>query len=161
MPIRVNMSEQEAKSADREPLPVGKFHFKFTDMELRQTSAEAKNPNKPYFNFELTVQDSAGPWQKYAGRKDWTNAMLFEPALYTISQILKALGYPVPEGGGAFDIPDEREAYIGKDIMGRRAPDRKQTNDDGSPRIQIQGFSKWGGVGQVATPSGTAASVLP
>jgi hypothetical protein len=168
MAFTVNMTDQEAKSADREPLPVGKYHFKITDMDVQYTKDTAKNPNMPYFAFEFTVQDTPGPWQKFAGRKDWTNAMLFDGALYTISQILKALGYPVPEGGGSFDIPDARESYIGKDIMGRRAPDRKQMVDDGTgkmvPRIQLAGFSKYKGE-QTAqgdspnTPAGS--SVLP
>src|SRR6266566_4010451 len=85
--IFVDMSAEEAKSQDREPLPVGKFHYKITDMDMVQVR-EGKNQGKPYFNFEFTVQDG-----KYAERKDWTNAMLFEGALYTIAQILKALGH--------------------------------------------------------------------
>jgi hypothetical protein len=167
MGIKVNMSDQEAASADREPLPVGKFHYKITDMELTYTKDTAKHPNQPYFAFELTVQDTPGPWQKYAGRKDWTNAMLFEPALYTISQILKALGVNVQPG--ELDIPDAREFYIGKDIMGRRAPDRKQTIDgpDGKPvaRVQLAGFSKYQGAqtaqGDTPAQASSGAGVLP
>ncbi len=117
--IRVNMSDKEAASVDREPLPSGKYHLKITDVELTYTKETAKNPNKPYLSFEFTVQDG-----KYAGRKDWTNAMCFDNALYTISQILKALDKAIDPSGGQVDIPIAREFYIGKDLWGRRAPDR-------------------------------------
>lgn len=179
MGIRVNVSDQEAKSQDREPLPKGKFHYKFTDMEVmfvKETGADGspnKNAGKPYLNLELTVQD--GP---FSGRKDWTNAMCFEGALYTISQILKALGYDFPinsQGkavGGELDIPDDPSFYIGKDIWGRRdisrGKDKKPILDDsGEPRIQLQGFSRYvtgqAGTSQPAldTPEKASAGVLP
>jgi hypothetical protein len=167
--FKVNISEQEAKSADREALPAGKFHFKITDMSLEHTKVTAKNPNMPYFNFEFTVQDSPGPWQQYAGRKDFTNAMLFPNALYTISQILKALDYPVPQGG-ELEIPDAPEFYLGKDIMGRRGTNQKDKVDDGTGkmilRVQLRGFSKFGPneTGGAVVTSGSptgAGSVLP
>jgi hypothetical protein len=165
--FKVNMSENEAKSEAREALPSGRYHFKFTDMSVEYTKETAKNPNKPYFNFELTVQDSPGPWLKFAGRKDWCNAMLFEPALYTISQILKALGYPVSQG--ELEIPDDPSFYLTKDIIGIRAPDRKQTVDDGTgkmvPRIQLSGFKQYiatdGSSPAVSGPTSGGGSVLP
>lgn len=150
--IRVNMSGKEASSADREPLPSGKYHYKITDVELTYTKETAKNPHKPYLSFEFTVQDG-----KYAGRKDWTNAMCFEGALYTISQILKALGHNINPSGGEIDIPIAREFYIGKDIWGRRAPDRTQKNEDGTARVQLAGFSKYT-TGSSTTTEAPAAS---
>jgi hypothetical protein len=179
MGIRVNVSDQEARSQDREPLPKGKFHFKFTDMEIRtvnDTTADGsqnKNAGKPYINFELTVQDG-----KYAGRKDWTNMMCFEGALYTAAQILKALDYDFPVDrngkaiGGSIDIPDDPDFYIGKDVWGRRDVSRRDkkpvVDESGEPRIQLQGFSKYdatkGGASEaVETTSRQTASaaVLP
>jgi hypothetical protein len=161
--IRVNMTEQEAKSEDREPLPIGKYHLKITDMDImfvKDQDANGntnKNAGKPYINFEFTVQD--GP---LATRRDWTNAMCFEGALYTISQILKALGHDVPEKGG-FAIPTDRETYIGKDLWGRRGTNQKDKNTDGSLRVQLRGFSKY--EGGASTTSGasakSSAGVLP
>jgi hypothetical protein len=46
------------------------------------------------FNLELTVQDG-----DYEGRKAWTLVMLFDGALYSISQMIKALGVEVKEVG--------------------------------------------------------------
>jgi hypothetical protein len=167
--IRVNMSDKEASSVDREPLPSGKYHYKITDVELTYTKETAKHPNAPYLAFELTVQDG-----KYASRKDWTNAMCFDGALYTISQILKALGAPIDPNGGEVNIPISREFYVGKDIWGRRAPDRGQNaqkDEEGRPRIQLQGFAKYeGGESKPREPvaanagpgaSNSKASVLP
>jgi hypothetical protein len=172
--IRVNISDKESASQDREPLPVGKYHFKITDMEiafvkeLNGQGSPNKNAGKPYINFEFTVQDG-----KYTGRKDWTNAMCFEGALYTISQILKALDHPVPMGSdgkpksGELVIPDKSQFYIGKDLWGRRGTNDKDRNPDGTLRIQLRGFSKYeGGVSSSdATPAAkqsvSAGSVLP
>jgi len=162
--IRVNMTEQEAKSTDREPLPQGKFHYVITEMEImfvKEMGADGPNKNagKPYINFEFTVQDG-----KYATRKDWTNAMCFDGALYTISQILKALGMEVPAEGN-FKIPSQRDFYIGKHIWGRRGTNKNDRNDDGTLRIQLRGFSKYDGGTSTAdaTPASrpAAASVLP
>jgi hypothetical protein len=151
MGIRVNLTDQEAKSTDREPLPKGKFHLKITDMQIQfVANPESANNGKPYLNFEFTVQDG-----QYAGRKDWTNAMAFDGALYTISQILKALGRDL-KPNEKFEIPDEPEFYIGKDLWGRRdyQKDKQKRivkDDAGEPRIQLQGFSKYeGGVSQAA-----------
>lgn len=161
--IRVNMSAEEAKSEARLDLPAGKFHLKITDMEIKFTSAQAKNANKPYINFEFTIQDG-----QYSGKKDWTNAMCFEPALYTISQILKALGMKVT--AGAMTIPDAREFYIGKDLWGIRRLNKKNKNADGEvePRIELTGFAAYEGGASTPTSAGTAsaangakASVLP
>jgi hypothetical protein len=173
--IRVNMSEQEASSTDRgDALPIGKFHFKITDMDImfvkdQNAQGEAnKNAGKTYINFEFTVQDTPGEWQQFAGRKDWTNAMCFDGALYTISQILKALGMDVPATGG-FVIPDKREFYIGKDIMGRRGTNKNdyQMVPDGKGgnrkelRVQLRGFASIDGSSGTKVGSATAKSVLP
>jgi len=155
--IRVNMTGQEAASTDREPLPAGKYHLKITDMELTYTKETAKNPNKPMFNFEFTVQDG-----KYAERKCWTNACLFDGALYTISQILKALGHELNPNGGDIDVPDERKFYIGKDLWGRVGPNKKNLDDEGKPKLELRGFSKYeGGESAVTAGAAAGASVLP
>lgn len=161
--IRVNMSAEEAKSEARTDLPAGKFHLKITDMELKFTSQQAKNAGKPYFNFEFTIQDG-----QYEGRKDWTNAMCFSPALYTISQILKALGRQINPTGGEVVIPDAREFYVGKDLWGVRRMNKKNKNADGEtePRIELMGFMKYeGGASEASATTAKAGaakqSVLP
>lgn len=108
--LRVNFSEKEAASAPREVLPRGKYHVKITDVELRFSKSE-KNNGKPYWAVEFTVQE--GP---HAERKIWTNAMLFEGALYTFSQLMKALGFDV--SSGEFTVPDPN-TLIGQDVVVR------------------------------------------
>lgn len=92
--FRVNMTTEEASSEglDLTPLPNGKYLVAVTGVKVRKVSNPPKpgktdNRGKPYFNFELTIQEG-----KYEGRKTWANAMLFEGALYTITQMLKAVG---------------------------------------------------------------------
>jgi hypothetical protein len=93
--FRINISEKEASSEGRsaELLPRGDYHVRCTDGSLESCGPESKNPGKPYYNLEFTVQ--SGP---HAGRKLFTNAMLFEGALYTIVQIMKSMGLSVTEG---------------------------------------------------------------
>lgn len=92
--FRVNMTEEEASTEPRDftPLPSGKYLVAITDAKVKKVTNPPKpnktdNRGKPYFAFEFTVQDG-----QYAGRKAWTNAMLFDGALYTVVPMLKALG---------------------------------------------------------------------
>ena len=92
--FRVNMTEEEASSEGRDltPLPSGKYLVAVTGVKVKTVTNPPK-PGKPdnrgkyYFAMELTIQDG-----DYAGRKAWTNVMLFDGALYTAVQMLKALG---------------------------------------------------------------------
>lgn len=97
--IRINLSDKEATSESRDiaPLPNGKYLMAVTEITEEECGPNSKNPGKPYYNLELTVQDG-----EYEDRKVFTNAMLFEGALYTIVQILKALD--VPFQGTSFQV---------------------------------------------------------
>jgi hypothetical protein len=106
--LRVNFSDKEATSAALDPIPRGEYHVKITDIETRYSKSE-KNNGKPYWAIEFTVQE--GP---YSDRKVWTNCMLFEGALYTLSQLMKSLGYNVEEG--EFQLPDPDD-LITRDVM--------------------------------------------
>lgn len=87
--IRINLSEKEAASEARDfsPIPNGKYLVAVTEMELKECGEDSKNPGKPYYNMEFTVQEG-----DYADRTLFTNAMLFPGALYTIVQFLKSQG---------------------------------------------------------------------
>ena len=107
--LRVNFSNKEAASEARsvELMPRGEYHVKITDIEDRESQSE-KNYGKPYWAIEFTIQE--GP---YEDRKAWTNCMLFEGALYTLAQLMKALDFDISEGD--FVLPN---AY---DLIGRDA----------------------------------------
>jgi hypothetical protein len=108
--LHVNFTTQEADSEARtyEALPSGKYRVYVTGLDRKQCGPESKNPGKPMWALELTVAE--GP---YVGRKAWTNVMLFDGALYTIAQIMKAMGLqpgkdPIPQAtqvkGGLFGV---------------------------------------------------------
>jgi hypothetical protein len=86
--LRVDFSQQESSSEARDftPIPSGKYRVAVTDVEVR-FSTSSKNKGKPYYAVTLTVQD--GPYEK---RKLWANVMLFNGALYSLVQIMKAMG---------------------------------------------------------------------
>jgi hypothetical protein len=144
MSIRVNVSEKEDRAGDREPLPIGKYHQAITDVELTEANSE-DNAGKPMLSFTFTVQDTPGPWREFAGRKDFTNACLWDGALYTIIMILKALGEyeNCKDADGDLDIPTEPEFYLGRELITRRAVDPKQKKkwpDMPERWIQIRGI---------------------
>lgn len=128
MSIKVNVSSDDARVESQSVLPAGNYDMKITDVEVREVKEfrpdGSPNPNagSPYYNMEFTIQEG-----KYQGRKAWTNAMLFEGALFTVIKILKALNYNVSPG--ELDIPEPNE-LTGKDIrvyMGRK---RGQSQED-------------------------------
>ena len=86
--LRLNFTDEEASSEARviEVLPTGKYVVNLVDVEVRFVK-EGKNANKPYWHIDHVVQ--GGP---YDGRHLWTNVMLFEGALYSLAQLLKATG---------------------------------------------------------------------
>lgn len=86
--LKLNFSAEEAGSVVRDfsPIPAGKYHVKVTDGEVKR-STSSKNYGKPYYALTLTIQD--GP---HVDRKLWANVMLFSGALFTIAQIMKAMG---------------------------------------------------------------------
>src|SRR5687767_5791406 len=108
--IRINMTTEEASSAPKtgggDPIPTGKYLVAVTDCTELECGLQSKNPGKPYYNFELTVQGG-----EYAEKSMYTNAMLFSGALYTISQMLKAQGVEVRENGW-FQVEGYEECVV-------------------------------------------------
>jgi hypothetical protein len=99
--IKINMTAKEGKSVTLLPLPSGQYHVAVSDCDIQEVS-QGDNEGKPMYNLELTVQDG-----DYENRKVWSLIMLFEGALYSISQMLKAQGIEVKEIGdrAEFQVP--------------------------------------------------------
>jgi hypothetical protein len=166
MSIKVNMSDQEAKSGEGTGfgLPRGEYDCIITDCELDQSQSQA-NPGKPLFKFRGTVQSG-----EYADQEiPWT-ACLWSGALYTIVGMLKAMGEFENCGGDEnnLEIPDAPEFYLGKRLMVRRGLNKKakEKNPEDDPRawIEVRGFSAYEPgsttkTGQVKAAAG--AGILP
>jgi hypothetical protein len=160
--IRVNFSEEEASSEARDfdPLPGGKYLAAITDYEVRRSTSE-KNNGKPYWALTLTIKDEGG---KYDGRKVWANVMLFEGALYSLSQLLKATGYEdrLPGGKKAGQIPSGDE-LLGKEVVLNLAKQRdtykEKQYDDGEKyfKNEVKGFKS----SDALATSGGEGSLLP
>ena len=138
--LRVNFSEKEASSEARsaELLPRGDYHVCLTDIEYREVR-EGKNAEKPYWNLEFTIQ--SGP---HENRKVWTNCMLFEPALYTFAQLMKACGYDIE--AGEFDVPDPDE-LVGTELVAvvkvKPKSKNKQTGEEYEARNEVDGIKAY------------------
>lgn len=166
--LKVNFSEQEAASEGRsfEPIPSGEYHVKFFEAEDAESKTE-KNYGKPYWKLTCVIQDG-----DFEDRRLWTNVMLFEGALYTISQMMKAAGLEDMLKLG--EIPDF-DHFVGKDAVAIVAKVRDKYKEDpdnggdGTPmwKNEIKGFKKYEGPGTVSSPKKTtaankkAASLLP
>lgn len=138
--LRVNFSEEEASSEARdfEPLPGGKYLVRITDYEVRRSTSE-KNYGKPYWALTLTVQNEG----KYNGRKVWSNVMLFDGALYSLAQLLKAIGREDALKSGKIPSGDE---LVGKEVTINLAKQRdtykEQQYADGENyfKNEVKGF---------------------
>jgi hypothetical protein len=162
MSLKVNFSSEEAASEGRsvDLLPRGEYHVKITGVEDRECGENSNNPGKPYWGMEFTVQDG-----KYENRKLWTNCMLFSPALYTLSQLMKALGHNIREG--SFEVP-EGEDLVGRDVVVAVKIKPKSKGKDGQEydeRNEVQGIKAWTEGMTLGATTGTATkkagSLLP
>lgn len=128
MSLKVNFSGEEASSEARdfEPLPSGKYGVRITDVELRECGPNSKNAGKPYWNIEFTVQEG-----NHENRRLWSNCMLFEGALYTLAQLLKATGNEQALESGEVPEPD---VFIGSPVTVnvRKERDNYREERDGS-----------------------------
>jgi len=99
-PLKIDLTDKEASSEARsfDAIPSGPYLVAVTEIELRE-STSAKNPGKPYWNVELTIQDG-----EYADRKIWSNVMLWGGAAFTLVQLHRAAGFEVPDGGGTLEV---------------------------------------------------------
>jgi hypothetical protein len=164
--LKVNFSEQEASSEafDFEALPSGKYPVTITDIETRESNSE-KNKGKPYWHLELTVDEG----HPNAGRKLWANVMLFDGALYSLAQLLKATGNEDAIKSGK--VPDA-DYFVSKQVVVTVAKQRdtyrenkqeeageRSESDPPLYKNEVKGFKPGAAAGSpVATGK---ASVLP
>jgi hypothetical protein len=163
--LRVNFSDKEATSEafDLDPVPSGKYPVAITDIEVRKSTSE-KNPGKPYWSVEMTVQDG----NKYAGRKFWGNVMLFEGALFSLSQLLKATGIAdrVEEGSKTYGKIPSGDELLGKQltITVVKTRDNYREKEQGDPSVklfknEVKGYMGAGAV--VGSAASGGDSLLP
>jgi hypothetical protein len=175
--VKVNVSEQEASTGDREPFPVGKYHSAITDVRMDSPSS-GDNVGLPMLVFEFTIQDSdkhqPASLNQFANRKMYVNACLWgedpasgrKGALYTIIQILKAMGkFDECYSDGELDVPDDPDYYLGSQMFVRRATNNKQRQkfpDNPDYWIQASGFSALPNAAQMANSGASSdGSLLP
>ena len=143
--FKVNFSTEEASSEalDFDAIPSGKYYARITDVTDKECGPESKNAGKPYWNLEFTIQDGA-----FENRKVWTNCMLFDGALYTLAQLLKATGNEAALKSGK--IPDG-ESFISQEVIinvkKMRDTYREQRDGDGTPqwKNEVNGIKAYEG----------------
>lgn len=156
--IRVNFSDQEAASEGKsfDPIPSGRYLVAITDIELKESTSE-KNFGKPYWHMELTVQEG-----DHTDRKLWTNVMLFEGALYSLSQLLKSTGNAEALKTGKIPPAD---SFIGKKVVAvvKRQVDKYLMEQDPTGpkefKNEVKGFQPASAM--VGAAGSASSSLLP
>jgi hypothetical protein len=162
--LKVDFSSEEANSEARsfDPIPSGTYHCKITGIKKETCGEQSKNPGKPYWAVEYTVQDG-----EYERRKVWGNCMLFNGSLYTLAQILKATGNEKALQSGAVPDPD---TLITKDVdvIVRKQRNKYLEERDGSDEPiwsnDVKGVKTWDGKpssGKATGKGGKQDSLLP
>lgn len=133
-PLKVNFTDREASSTVREIPPSGEYFCSITEGEVKLVNPSRKNAGKPFWQLKFVIQ--AGP---YAGSTLMGSIMLFDEALYSLSQLMKALGYDVNEGD--FVVPS-LEAIIGKEVnvRGFKRPAETKDGRELNERFEIKGY---------------------
>jgi len=110
-----------------EDLPAGDYHVKVTNVEERETGENAKHPDNPFWNIELTVQSG-----DFDGRKLWTNAMLppgYEPI--TLKNLLAATS-----DQHEVDLESEDAELEAEDLLGLEAVAVQGKNRNGELNVK-------------------------
>ena len=161
--LSVNFSTQEAESEARtfEVVPTGRYYTRITGITIKKCGPESKNPGKPFYALELTIQEG-----KFENQKLWTNVMLFEGALYTLAQLHKALDHPM---NGKVITPRELETRelitVVQKIKDTYAAKRDGWSAGDGPhpmKAEVRGFAKYVPGGELATDGKKGSgSLLP
>jgi hypothetical protein len=138
--LRVNMSSQEAEAESFPDLVAGKYRVAIFKIAVKR-STSAKNPGKPMYNITYKVQDG-----QFKGAQIFGDYIcLWEGALYSYSQLIKAIGFPVVSGSNRVKTPAELQGktLIVRLGMGKantvldRATGETKTYD---ARLQVKGY---------------------
>lgn len=133
--LKVNLTEQEATSQVRDIPPSGEYVCNIVDGKEDIVKPNKKNSGKPYWKMKYVVQEGA-----YAGSTLSATVMLFEGALYSFSQLMKALGYEVNVGG--LVVP-EVDTLLGKTVIVKgykRPPSTNAEGQDLPERFEVRGY---------------------
>lgn len=134
-PLKVNFTEEEASSKAREVPPSGEYHVALTDGSLEVVKPGRKNTGKQYWKCTFVIQED-----KYKGVTIFSTVMLFDGALYSLSQLMSALGYNV--NSGEFQVPHIDELF-GKELIVRGIKRPAFIGEDGkeiSERFEIKSY---------------------
>lgn len=134
-PLKVNFTDQEAGSTVREIPPSGEYLVAITDGEIKEVKPGRKNTGKPFWQLKLVIQDGA-----YAGTTLICSVMLFDGALYSLAQLMKAIGRDM--NAGDFVVPPLDDLIgLNVNVKGFKQPAKSLPDGtDLSERFEIKGF---------------------
>lgn len=150
-PLKVNFSSNEASSEARVIPPSGEYTVNITDGNIKEVKPGKKNTGKPFWQLTYIIQE--GP---YDGVSLMSSVMLFDGALYSFAQLMKALGYDV--NAGDFVVP-ELQSVIGKtiNVKGLKKPAETKDGTELNERFEIRSYK----AAAKPAPNAASNSLLP
>lgn len=150
-PLKVNFSSNEASSEARVIPPSGEYTVNITDGEIKEVKPGKKNTGKPFWQLKYVVQEG-----QYSGTSLMSSIMLFDGALYSFAQLMKALGYDV--NAGDFEVPT-LDDVIGKtiNVKGMKRPAETKDGTELNERFEIKSYKSTGKV----SASQASSNILP
>lgn len=138
-PLKVNMTDKEATSKVRDIPPSGEYVCNIVDGSREIVRPGKANTGKPYWKLRFVIQE--GP---YAGSSLNTTVMLFDGALYSLSQLMKALGHEVNTGDV---LVPPLDSLFGKTVVVKgykRPPGVDKEGNDLQERFEVKGYKPAG-----------------
>lgn len=159
--LKVNFSDEESSSETRtfQAMPSGFYLAAITKVEdAAVTNNDKGNFGKPFWKITLVVQEGT-----FAKRNLWTNVMLFEGALHSAAQLLKATGFGDMVKKG--QIPNG-QLLVGKTLDVNVARKRDKYQEDalrevGDNGVVFKNEVKGYRAHDAAATGGASSSLLP
>lgn len=136
-PLKVNFTDEEAASKARDIPPSGEYLCTIVDGSQEIVRPGKKNTGKPYWKVRYVIDEGT-----YSGTSLNATVMLFDGALYSLSQLMGALGYDV--NSGEFQVPFLDDLFGKKVIVKgyKRAPSTTPDGQELSERFEVKAYKK-------------------
>lgn len=133
--LKVNFTGEEAESKVYVVPPSGSYLCNIVEATDEVVRPNKKNTGKPYWRLRMVIQD--GP---HSGTSLFGAVMLFDGALYSLAQLMKAFGQDI--GSGEFVVP-ETDTLVGRQVVARGVKRPAKTDPDGNDlpeRFEVKGY---------------------
>jgi hypothetical protein len=149
----IDLSNVEGGSS-YDPLPANQYHVAVTDVEVKESGPNSKNPGSLYLAWEFTVQSG-----EFEGRKLWTNTSLLPQALFGLKGLIAACPNSGLDPNGTLDLEEVTSELMGQDVCAvvtLKTKPAEYAQYEGEKQNNIKAFKPMGQM-----KAGKSASMMP